>query len=177
MTPKTKKILIIGAVVLLLTVGIPMGADAAEDFIIVSEVGESRQPYLQAVPDAKGYWQAGFGSIYDYDLGRLVQPGDVWDVDKSYRMMRIEKKKVNDFLDTHVMVPINNNQRSALVSFGYNEGTGAEGLGGSTLLRLLNAGTDKYTVADQFDRWIYADGKINQGLINRRAKEKALFLS
>ncbi len=177
MTPKTKKILIIGAVVLLLTVGAPLGADAAEDFIIVSEVGETRQPYLQAIPDAQNKWQIGFGSIYDYDRNRPVMPGDSITADTAYRWMRIEKKKVSDFLDNHVTVPINANQKAALISLGYNIGTGAEGLGGSTLLRLLNAGADKYTVADQFQWWRMADGRINQGLVNRRAKEKALFLS
>jgi lysozyme len=175
--PGTKKIWMIAAVGALLLLGIPGGASAAENIIIEFEVGSTMQPYLTAVPDARGYYQAGFGSIYDYDLGRLVQPGDQWDLAKSYRMMRKEISKVANFLDSHVTVPINQNQRNALLSFGYNVGTGADGLGGSKLLRLLNAGADKYTVADQFQYWRIADGRINNGLVNRRQKEKELFLS
>lgn len=177
MNSQTKKILIIAAAGAFLLLGMPTGASAAENLIMEFEVGAGMQPYLQAVPDAKGYYQAGFGSIYDYDLNRYVRSGDIWDLDKSYRMMRIEIDKVSDFLNDRVTVPINQNQRNALISLAYNIGTGADGLGGSTLLRLLNAGADKYTVADQFQYWRIADGRINQGLVNRRAKERALFLS
>jgi len=45
------------------------------------------------------------------------------------------------------------------------------------LLKLLNSGADINTVANQFNRWIYAGGKVVNGLINRRNAEKALFLS
>ncbi|HLC53530.1 MAG TPA: lysozyme, partial [Candidatus Nanoarchaeia archaeon] len=31
--------------------------------------------------------------------------------------------------------------------------------------------------AQEFDRWVYAGGKKVKGLQNRRAREKALFLS
>ena len=71
--------------------------------------------------------------------------------------------------------PITNNQLVALASFAYNEGSGA--LQGSTLLKLLNSGADKTSVAAQFDRWVYSKGSVNKGLINRRNAEKTLFLS
>ncbi len=72
-----------------------------------------------------------------------------------------------------VKVPLTQNQFDALVSFEFNVGFGA--LKSSTLLRLLNQ--KKYNeAANQFDRWIYANKKILQGLVNRRKEEKALFL-
>jgi Phage-related lysozyme (muraminidase) len=44
----------------------------------------------------------------------------------------------------------------------------------STLLRELNA--EQFEEAGkQFLRWIYANGKINKGLKNRREDEKRLF--
>ncbi|MDQ6385887.1 glycoside hydrolase family protein [Campylobacter jejuni] len=46
----------------------------------------------------------------------------------------------------------------------------------STLVKKLNA-NDNRAAADQFDVWVNAGGKRMQGLVNRRAKEKALFLS
>jgi lysozyme len=45
------------------------------------------------------------------------------------------------------------------------------------MLRLLNSGADKNTVAEQFDRWVYDNGVKVKGLINRRNAEKKLFLS
>ena len=74
-----------------------------------------------------------------------------------------------------VTVTINNNQLIALGSFAYNLGIGA--LSSSTLLKLLNQGADKVIVANQFDRWVNANGVKSQGLVNRRNAEKALFLS
>jgi hypothetical protein len=73
-----------------------------------------------------------------------------------------------------VLVPVNPNEFSALVSFAYN--LGAEALRKSTLLRLLNA--HNYAgAAGQFSRWTYAAGKQLPGLVRRRAAERALFLT
>lgn len=73
-----------------------------------------------------------------------------------------------------VKVPLNSNQFDALVSFSYNVGTGKEGLAGSTLLRLLNAG-DYDAAADQMMRWVFNDGVKMKGLENRRFLERRLF--
>ena len=69
---------------------------------------------------------------------------------------------------------INSNQFSALVDFAYNEGSGA--LARSSLLAALNAG-DVAAAADDFGKYIYANGHVDQGLITRRAHERALFLT
>ena len=74
-----------------------------------------------------------------------------------------------------VQVPINDNQLIALSSFAYNEGPGA--FQTSTLLKLLNSGADINIVANEFDKWVYAGGKVSPGLKNRRNAEKQLFLS
>ena len=73
-----------------------------------------------------------------------------------------------------VTVLITDNQFDALVSFSYNVGTG--NLKRSTLLRKLNMG-DYFGAADEFPKWRKANGVILQGLVNRRADERALFLS
>ena len=62
-----------------------------------------------------------------------------------------------------------------MASFTYNVGENA--FSNSTLLRMLNEGQNKDKVALQFDRWIYAGGKVNNGLKKRRIAEKQLFLS
>jgi lysozyme len=71
-----------------------------------------------------------------------------------------------------VRVPISQNQFDALVSFTFNVGTGA--LHTSSLVKLLNAGDCKGAAA-QFDRWKFAKGRVLNGLVTRRAEERALF--
>lgn len=73
-----------------------------------------------------------------------------------------------------VKVPLNQNQFDALVSFVYNIGAG--NFKSSTLLKLLNSG-DYQGAADQFKYWNKSRGKILTSLVNRREREKALFLS
>jgi len=76
-------------------------------------------------------------------------------------------------VNRYVKVPLNQNQFDALVDFAYNAGVGS--FQKSTLLKKLNAG-DYSGAAEQFKRWIFADGVPLHGLEIRRAKEKALFL-
>ncbi len=49
-------------------------------------------------------------------------------------------------------------------------------LSGSELLKKLNAG-DYKGAADTFDRYITQKGKVLKGLVNRRKREKELFLT
>lgn len=62
-------------------------------------------------------------------------------------------------------------KRAALISFGYNLGTGKGGL--SDLIPSAQAG-DWQSVASKMQRYINAGGKPNEGLINRRATEANL---
>jgi len=71
-----------------------------------------------------------------------------------------------------VKVPLTQGQFDALVSFAFNLGLGA--LQGSTLLKRLNA---SQPCADQFERWIFANGVAMPGLRRRREAERRLFES
>ncbi len=71
-----------------------------------------------------------------------------------------------------VKVPLNENQHGAMVSFTFNLGRGQ--VAKSTLLRKLNDG-DYAGAAAEFPKWIYDNGAVQNGLITRRAKERALF--
>lgn len=85
------------------------------------------------------------------------------------------KRDVADFsigVETHVAVPLTQNQFDALVSFAFNIGIGA--FRKSTLLKKLNA--KQYSeVPKEMQRWIYAKGHILGGLRERRKAEAALF--
>lgn len=71
-----------------------------------------------------------------------------------------------------VTVPLTQNQFDALVSFSYN--IGVNGFNGSTALTRLNAG-DTAGVGDAMKMWNKSDGRVNQGVINRRNAEVELF--
>jgi lysozyme len=66
------------------------------------------------------------------------------------------------------------NQFSAMVSLAFNIGLAA--FGRSTVLRKHNAG-DHADAAEAFMLWNKAGGRVLQGLIRRRAAERALYLS
>lgn len=129
----------------------------------------------EAYQDQGGVWSLGFGST-TYGGGRPVQKGDVvtkqvasiW---QSMDLDRIDIKLNND-MPIPLVDSLTQNQWDAIVSLSYNIGTSA--FLHSTLLKLLEAG-DILGAASQFLVWNRVDGKVNQGIINRRTKEKALF--
>lgn len=76
-------------------------------------------------------------------------------------------------IDKNVKVELKQSQYDALASFIYNVGNGA--FEKSTMLKLINQ--KKFIDAsNEFDKWVKAGGKTNQGLKVRRSKEKELFL-
>jgi len=170
---KTGKYIIIAAVVILLTMTTTNSFGALVSFLKKWE--EDNKAALVAYDDGTGTWTIGYGSIYNYDENRAVQPGDTITQQQADNWLQQEAQSKMNAVKSLVTVPINNNQLVALSSFAYNEGIGA--LQNSTLLSLLNSGANKQTVADQFDRWVYAGGSIMKGLVTRRAAEKQLFLS
>ena len=70
---------------------------------------------------------------------------------------------------------VNQNQFDALVDFEYNEGNGK--LHGSTLLKLVLANPNNPVIAAEFMKWKYAQHKIFNGLVHRRAAEVKLYFS
>lgn len=74
-------------------------------------------------------------------------------------------------VDRNVTKPQPETRRAALASFVYN--VGESQFKASTLLRKLNAGDARGACAE-LSRWVYAQGKKLQGLVNRRAAEREL---
>ncbi|MWC19655.1 glycoside hydrolase family protein [Acinetobacter johnsonii] len=128
---------------------------------------------LVAYDDGVGVWTIGFGTTV-YPNGIKVKKGDTCTEAQAKAYMAHDLKKFESAVNNTVKVPLNQNQFDALVSLAYNIGTDA--FSKSTLVKKLNA-NDNRAAADQFDVWVNAGGKRMQGLVNRRAKEKALFLS
>ncbi len=78
-------------------------------------------------------------------------------------------------VDSFCRDDINQNQFDALVSFCYNLGAGA--LKSSTLLKKVNINPNDPSIANEFAKYKYSDGKILKGLINRRLSESELYFS
>ena len=127
---------------------------------------------LVAYDDGVGVWTIGFGTTI-YPNGIKVKKGDTCTEAQAKSYMAHDLKKFEQAVNGAVNIPLNQNQFDALVSLAYNIGTGA--FNKSTLVKKLNAG-DIRGAADQFDVWVNAGGKRMQGFVNRRAKEKEVFL-
>lgn len=124
---------------------------------------------LQAYKCPANVWTIGYGHT-----GSEVHAGLKITQQEAERLLKNDLIIHCNNVEKLVTVPLNQNQFDALVSFEYNIGYNA--FRTSTLLKLLNQ--KKYKeAAEQFTRWKYAGGKILAGLVRRREKEKALFLS
>ncbi|MDU2407105.1 MAG: lysozyme [Acinetobacter junii] len=122
--------------------------------------------------DTGGVWTIGYGTI-KYPNGVKVKKGDTCTRGQAELWLANDSKWVDACLDKYVKSKLTQNQFDALASFVYNVGETA--FSKSTMLTLLNQ--SKFELASgQFDRWIYDNGKVINGLVSRRAKEKQLFL-
>lgn len=135
---------------------------------------------LTAYRDIAGVWTIGYGSTRYHD-DKPVKPGDkLANEAQADALFHNTLGQYETAVNTFVKVPLSQNQFDALVSFTYNEGTGA--LKHSTLLAKLNA-MDYQAAAAGFLAW----DKItdpNTGekiacdtLVQRRKEESKLFLS
>ncbi len=135
---------------------------------------------LTAYRDAAGVWTIGYGSTRYHD-GKQVRPGDkLADEIQADALFRNTLGQYESAVNQSVKVPINQNQFDALVSFSYNEGTGA--LETSTLLVKLNE-KNYAEAAAHFLAWDeITDPKtgkkvVLETLVQRRKEESKLFLT
>jgi GH24 family phage-related lysozyme (muramidase) len=113
--------------------------------------------------DYKQY-SSGYGTRANY-------PGERIDPNEAERRLVGETNHVSDWLRNNVKVPLSQNQTDALISAGYNLGTGPKGLG--RLLGDIN-GQNWDSIAARLPTFNKAGGKVNPGLVNRRAAEVKL---
>lgn len=126
---------------------------------------------LTAYPDIVGIWTIGVGHTGFVDC-KPVARGMAITKEKSKELLTADLKRFESAVNDAVKVTLTQNQFDALVSLAFNIGEGA--FARSTLVNKLNAG-DKKGAAEQFLVWKNAGGRVSQGLLNRRQKEKAMF--
>jgi lysozyme len=134
---------------------------------------------LSAYRDVAGVWTIGYGSTRYHD-GKQVKPGDQLAGEaQADALFANTLGQYEDAVNRCVQVPLSQNQFDALVSFTYNEGTGA--LQESTLLVKLNE-KNYSEAAAHFLAWDkITDPKTQQKiicdtLVARRREESRLFL-
>ena len=121
---------------------------------------------LKAYRCSAGVWTIGFGHTED------VEEGDTITSSEAELLLIEDLRERANALAPFVNAPVTEGQYIALVSLAFNIGVGA--LKKSSLLRYINLGRID-EAADEFLRWVYAGGKVSEGLKNRREAERELF--
>lgn len=103
-----------------------------------------------------------------------VKSTDVITLDEAEYFLRQDVEFAEKEVNKHNL-NINQNQFDALVSFVFNLGVG--NFARSTLLRKIKSNPDDPTIRKEFERWVYAGGKILTGLIKRRKEEANLYFT
>ncbi len=109
--------------------------------------------------------------------GHRVQVGETWGTvteDEALALLARDLAPRIAAVKACVGVPLDDEQKAALYSFVYNVGIRA--FKTSALLEKINRG-DMVGAAEEFCRWRYAKGVELPGLVRRRARERALFLT
>lgn len=156
------------------TMGPALSFDEIFQWINREERG-TRGPSLKAFPDGKD--KKG-NQLYSIGYGHQIQPNEsnllreTITQNKALELFEKDIKNIRNELNRVVKVPLNKNQQLAILSLRYN--IGADAFGKSTLLRKLNQ-SDFIGAALEFKNWRLSEGKISNGLVLRRERERVLF--
>ena len=161
-----KNTIIITAIILLLL----MTTTSQAEKLIIQFEGKKLKPYK----DIGGMWTVGYGSTFNYDQNRPVIETDIISEQTALKWLKQEIQNKQAEIKKLIKVPVTQNQLDSLTSLAYNIGSGA--FKNSTLLKLLNTGSNKLLVADQFLVWNKVNKKPVAGLTKRRQMERELFL-
>jgi len=123
---------------------------------------------LEAYLCPAGKWTIGYGHT------KGVKPGQVVTKEEAERLLREDLIVVENEINRHNL-NINQNQFDALASFVYNVGVG--NFRTSTLLKKIKANPNDKTIANEFKRWVYSNGKKLPGLVKRREEEAKLYFT
>ena len=137
-------------------------------------LGELEGIVLKPYKDSVGIPTIGIGSTY-YEEGTKVKMTDK--AITKERAIQLAKNVVKSFeqqVNKSILLPMTQNQFDAMVLLCYN--IGKSGFARSSVVRHFNLGNIQ-RAADSFLLWNKAGGRVVQGLVNRRNKERSLFLS
>lgn len=138
--------------------------------LIKSSEGFRSKPYL----DGGGVPTIGYGSTYHLDGSKVTMKDSPITQEQAIELLKKQlPERVNE-VNSLLKVILNQNQFDSIMDFAYNLGVGH--LQKSNLLRVINANPNDSTIKSEFLKWIYDNGKVVQGLVNRRNKEYSLYI-
>ena len=117
----------------------------------------------------------GYGNTYYPNGKRVTLLDDAITKEYAFEMFKTIADKFAKRVDDMVKTELTQNQFNALVSFAYNVGTGA--FATSTLLKKVNDNPNDATIKNEFLKWVRANKKVIQGLVNRRNKEALIYFA
>lgn len=135
--------------------------------LAIAVVGTYEGLSLAAYPDIVGIPTICYGETKNVKLGQKATK-EQCDTQLSARLVEF-----NQGVESCITRPLRDNERVAFVSLAYNVGTSA--FCKSSVVRRFNAG-DKVGACNAILMWNRAGGKVVQGLVNRREKERAMCL-
>lgn len=121
---------------------------------------------LTAYKCPAGIWTIGYGHTAH------VRPGDTITQNQANELLEKDIRRFEQYLDG-LALGISQNQYDALISFIFNIGTDA--FSKSTMLRKIKSNPNDPSIAAEFRRWIYSQGKVLPGLQRRREEELKLY--
>jgi GH24 family phage-related lysozyme (muramidase) len=142
--------------------------DITEEGLKFIRKWESFSPTIYICP--AGYPTIGYGHVVKKGEEERFKGGITRD--QSMQILHSDVMVAIRAVLRYINVTLSDPQFDALVSFTFNAGAGA--LQASTLRKVINRG-EYEDAPEQFERWVYANGKKLRGLVNRRAEEALMF--
>lgn len=136
---------------------------------IKSSEGFSSVPYA----DAGDLPTIGYGMTYYPDGTRVTLTDNPISKEQADSYLKEIIVPYIDFVNTIVLLPINDNKRIALIDFCYN--CGDRGLANSTLLKLVNTNPNDPKIKISLMSWVFCKGVKLKGLERRRKVEADLY--
>jgi lysozyme len=124
-------------------------------------------------PDQGGRDTIGYGHLIR--PGRPLSPPAPWTHAQALSQLRFDAMQAEGYVNALVMPHIGLAQHEFDAVTCLVENIGGPAFQGSHLLSYLRAGA-RATAAEQFLRWDHVNGVVSEGLLRRRANERAMFL-
>lgn len=135
--------------------------------------GDARRPGLQPYLCPAGIPTIGWGSTAYADGRRVTMADPGVDEAEAEELLLLDVKRAESAVARLIKVPLLPGAKSALIDFVYNLGAGR--LQSSTLRSMVNRGAPEPW--RELRKWVFAGGRKLPGLVVRREREIALWLS
>lgn len=135
--------------------------------ILISKIKEFESLRLKAYKDSVGIPTIGWGHTLGVKMGMVITE------EQAERFLIEDLQPKVNYVNS-INKPFTQGQFDALVDFSYN--LGIDALMHSTLLKRIMDNAPYPEIKKQFLRWSYANGKVLNGLVNRRNWEAKRYL-